>query len=80
MNVKMSVFVILVEAIIYYENKKVGDCRRYGIFRQFSRWMREKIEKHGRYVGFCRRVGTLWSENCQNSVNQLNNANETCQF
>ena len=25
MNVKMSVFVILVEAIIYYENKKVRD-------------------------------------------------------
>ena len=32
MNVKMSVFVILVEAIIYYENEKVGDCRRYTIF------------------------------------------------
>ena len=36
MNVKMSVFFILVKAIIYYENKKVGDCRRYDIFRQFS--------------------------------------------
>ena len=32
MNVKMSVFVILVEAIIYYENEKVGDSRRYTIF------------------------------------------------
>ena len=47
MNVKMSVFVILVEAIIYYENKKVGDCRRYGIFRQFSMWLRENIEDDG---------------------------------
>ena len=37
MNVKMPVLVILVEAIIYYEDKKVGDCRIYGIFRQFSR-------------------------------------------
>ena len=36
MNVKMSVFVILVEAIIFCENKKVEDCRRYGIFKQFS--------------------------------------------
>ena len=44
MNVKMSVFVILVEAIIYYENKKVRDCKRYGIFGQFSMWLRENIE------------------------------------
>ena len=36
MIVKMSVFVILVEVIIYHENKKVGDCGRHGIFRQFS--------------------------------------------
>ena len=36
MNVKMSVFVILVEAIIHYKNEKVGDWRRYGIFRQFN--------------------------------------------
>ena len=36
MNVKMSVFVILVEAIIYHKNEKVGDWRRYGIFRQFN--------------------------------------------
>ena len=36
MNVKMSVFVILVEVIIHYENKKVGDFRRCDIFRQFS--------------------------------------------
>ena len=36
MNAKMSVFVILVEAIIYHENKKVGDCGRHGNFRQFS--------------------------------------------
>ena len=42
MNVKMSVFVILVEAIIYYEKK--GHCRRYDIFRQFSMWLRENIE------------------------------------
>ena len=34
----------------------------------------------GHYVHFCRRAGTLWSENCKNSVNQLNNANETYQF
>ena len=44
MNVKMSVFVILVEAIIYYENKKVRYCRIYGIFRQFSMYLRENIE------------------------------------
>ena len=44
MNVKMLVFVILVEAIIYYENKKVGDCRRYGIFQQFSMGLRENIK------------------------------------
>ena len=37
MNVKKSVFVvILVEVIIYYANEKVGDWRRYGIFRQFN--------------------------------------------
>ena len=36
MNVKMSVFVILVEAILYHENKRVGDCGKHGIFRQFS--------------------------------------------
>ena len=44
MNMKMSVFVTLAEAIIYYENEKVGDCRRYDIFRQFSMWLRENIE------------------------------------
>ena len=44
MNVKISVFVILVEVIIYYENKKVRDCRIYGIFRQLSMYLRENIE------------------------------------
>ena len=44
MNVNMSVFVILVEAIIYYENEKVEDCRRYGIFRQLSMLLRDNIE------------------------------------
>ena len=43
MKRKMSMFVILVETIIYSENIKV-DCRRYGIFRQFSMWLRENIE------------------------------------
>ena len=76
MNVKISVFVILVEAIIYHENKKVGDHGRYDIF---SMWLRE-YRRHGHFIGFCRRVGILWSEYCQNSFNQLNNANETYQF
>ena len=39
-----------------------------------------KYGSHGHFVGFCRRVGTLWSEYYQNSANQLNNANETYQF
>ena len=44
MNLKMSVFVMLVETIIYCENKKAGDCKRYDILRQFSMWLRENIE------------------------------------
>ena len=44
MNVEMLVFVILFEAIMCYENKKVGNFRRYGIFRQFSMWLKENIE------------------------------------
>ena len=59
MNVKMSVFVNLVEAIIYYENKNVRDCRRYDNFQVVKNVFEREYRRHGHFVGFCRRVSTL---------------------
>ena len=76
MNVKMSVFVILVEAICY-ENKKTRRLKEIWHFQTVYYLIEREYIRHGHFVGFCRRVDLLWSEHCQNSVNQLNNANET---